>query len=769
MKKKMKAEIFFMLLFFSGLVFAQSASIEGQIRSAQGELPHVVVYASQLGKGTFSNENGYFRLNDLPRTKLELEFRLLGFKTQKIEVNTQTQDLIKLDIELQEDILGLDPVVVTASRTQTQQELSPVLVNILSRQTFERTQSLTLAEGLGFSAGLRVENNCQNCGFNQLRMNGMQGPYAQILLNSRPVFSALAGVYALEMIPSAMIERVEVVKGGGSTLFGGNAIAGTVNIITKEPSENSYELQVNQAYFGQKKSDRSLNFNAQTVNKNLNKGLSLYGYHRDRDPWDANGDGFSELTRLKNKTFGAEGFWNLSPRAKLKAGAFHIKEFRRGGNKLNLQPHQAEIAEQLDHNITSTNLSLERYSKNYKHKFSIYSCGQWIKRDSYYGGLSDSLYGHSNDFSAVLGLQHNFMPIKWLSLTYGSELQHNKVEDLTLGFGRSTQQTVQTLGNYAQIEIAAHPKVSFVAGLRADRVHVLGKYDLKLKNFEQNLQSWVWVSRFSTWYAPNDKLKIRASLAQGYRAPQAFNEDLHIEMVGGAVRFIAFSPELQMERSLSQTLSLDYRPNPKTALTMSAFHTVLQNPFILAEPFQDPSGVSILTKRNGSGATVKGINGEWNQVFAKKFSLLAGATLQTALYHNDEIIWSDQREKISTRKILKTPDFYGFVVLSQSLSRKVKLNHSGVFTGPMSVAQVVDFETERTIIKNTPCFFEFNTKISYTLFTKTKVKTEIFLGGQNLFDSRQRDFQVGANRDAGYVYGPMRGRTLFLGLKLSNL
>ena len=90
---------------------------------------------------------------------------------------------------------------------------------------------------LMFSPGLRVENDCNNCGFSQVRMNGLEGPYTQILINSRPIFSGLAGVYGLEHIPPSMIQRIEVVRGGGSALFGGNAIAGTINVITKDPDK----------------------------------------------------------------------------------------------------------------------------------------------------------------------------------------------------------------------------------------------------------------------------------------------------------------------------------------------------------------------------------------------------------------------------------------------------------------------------------------------------------------------------------------------------
>lgn len=91
--------------------------------------------------------------------------------------------------------------------------MAPTLVNVVDLKLFETTNSSTLSQGLNFQPGVRVETNCQNCGFQQVRINGLDGPYTQILIDSRPVFSALSGVYGLEQIPASMIERVEVMRG----------------------------------------------------------------------------------------------------------------------------------------------------------------------------------------------------------------------------------------------------------------------------------------------------------------------------------------------------------------------------------------------------------------------------------------------------------------------------------------------------------------------------------------------------------------------------
>ena len=147
-----------------------------------------------------------------------------------------------MNFEIEEDLISLEGVVVSANRNETTRRMAPTLVNVVSMKTFENTNSSCLAQGLNFQPGVRVENNCQNCGYQQVRINGLDGPYTQILIDSRPIFSALSGVYGLEQIPANMIDRVEVMRGGGSALFGSSAIAGTINIITKEPIRNSAQI-----------------------------------------------------------------------------------------------------------------------------------------------------------------------------------------------------------------------------------------------------------------------------------------------------------------------------------------------------------------------------------------------------------------------------------------------------------------------------------------------------------------------------------------------
>jgi len=200
----------------------------------------------------------------------------------------------------------------------------------------------------------------------------MEGAYSQILINSRSVFSALNSVYGLDQIPTSMIDRIEVVRSGGSALFGANAIAGTINIITKDPVENDWQIKSTNSIIDGQAWDNTIDFNTSYVDNDLKAGATFYGMHRNRQAYDANGDGFSEMTKLKNITFGTKAFYKPSEFNKITLDLSALNEFRRGGDNLDKAPHFTDVTEQLRTNTFIGGLTYDQYSKDYKHKLSIY-------------------------------------------------------------------------------------------------------------------------------------------------------------------------------------------------------------------------------------------------------------------------------------------------------------------------------------------------------------------------------------------------------------
>lgn len=778
-------------VFISHCLSAHGGSVSGVVSDANGPIHVATVGFTSLSAGAVTNDKGEFIIDHLDEGTYQLVARALGYSSKTIQIEITAGEELTLEILLEKDEISLDQIVVTGTGSEISLFEAPIIVSRINQKAFERTQSLTLAEGLSFSPGLRLENNCQNCGFTQLRMNGLDGAYSQILINSRPIFSALMGVYGLDLIPANMIDRVEVVRGGGSSIYGGNAIAGTVNIITKDPLDNSFQVGLNQALINGEASDRSLTINGSIVSDDLKMGLNLYGFDRSRDPWDANGDGYSEITLLENSTFGFDAFYKPSQNSRLDLNVFAISEYRRGGNKFELEPHQTDITEELDHQIVGGALSYELFFDNYRQKISLYTSAQTTDRNSYYGGggrvlaLGDTLtdqdvlainaYGTSDDLSAVGGVRYTLDINSRIDLFAGTEFQYNSVMDRMPGYGRTISQNVGVWGSFAQFEIKPVEKLSLLLGGRYDLVDINGEYNFGQEDFTNDRMLGVFVPRASLMYELSKDLKFRGSYAQGYRAPQAFDEDLHIETVGGAAVFTRLDPQLTSERSNSFTASLNYTTTTddyQSSFVVEGFLTDLIDPFITTNQMELPSGVAVVTKRNGSGARVAGVNLEANAAIQEKWLINAGLTIQSAQYDEEEVIWSPDEvtdanadSVVTTDQILRTPDLYGYLSLTYRPSQRWSLTYSGVYTGSMDIAHVIDPDTEYTVIERTPQFFESNFKAGYVLPLGEKTNLEFFAGVQNIFNAYQSDFDIGPDRDAGYIYGPNRPRTFFFGVK----
>jgi len=761
------------------------ANIVGHVVCRGKHIPFANVSLKGTTIGTSTDETGHFQLINLPEGEQIIVVTNIGYKTQERKITIQEHTTLEIKFKLEEDIMNLEEVVVSADRSEQKRTEAPVIVNTIGKQIFHSSQSLTLGEGLNFSPGLRLENNCQNCGFSQVRMNGMQGPYSQILINSRPIFSGLAGVYGLELIPSNMVEKVEVVRGGGSALFGSNAIAGTINIILKDPVINSYEGGATYALtgIGMKESggsaaDYSINFNTAVVSDDHKSGLSLYGYTRKREMFDANGDSFSELAPLDNITFGTRIFHRFSAKDKLTADFFAINEERNGGNMQDYPLHERDIAEALTHRMKVAGLTYEHYFRNYD-MLSIYVSGQFLNRDSYYGAAQSlSGYGNSRDRSYNIGLQYKAVFGK-SSLIWGVENTGGKLLDKKLGYPDLDNATVVhnvitdiphttntivadqssiTTGTFAQYELK-HYRFKAALGARFDHFKIS---DLARQS-EATKEGNVFSPRVSLMYKLMESLQARVSYSQGYRAPQIFDEDLHIETSGSRQVIHRNDPNLKQETSHSLMASLDFNRQigpVYTGLLIEAFYTRLLDAFAseIGEP--DEEGTVIYTRINSEGgATVQGINMEFKLRPVRDFFLTTGFTHQGSEF--------DEAQEFGETHFFRAPNTYGFLALDWDFSKGFCLSGTGNYTGKMLVPY---FGTENPEgeLRSSDSFFDMGLKLRYTV-RLNGASVEFSGGMKNILNSYQDDFDWGIDRDPAYVYGPLAPRTIFVGIRFGNL
>lgn len=160
------------------------ANLVGHVVSHGEHIPFATISIKGTTIGIMADDTGHFQLVNLPEGELTVIARSLGFKPQEKTITIKAGETIELNFELNQDLLGLEEVVVTGDRNATNRKKSSTIVTTLTSKMLANTQSITLSEGLNSIPGLRTENNCQNCGFTQVRMNGMEGPYSQILINS---------------------------------------------------------------------------------------------------------------------------------------------------------------------------------------------------------------------------------------------------------------------------------------------------------------------------------------------------------------------------------------------------------------------------------------------------------------------------------------------------------------------------------------------------------------------------------------------------------
>lgn len=748
------------------------ANVYGHVinKSSGEHLPFVTIQLKGTTIVTTTDHTGHYFLKNLPEGTFTVVVKMVGYKTQEKKVAIKHDATQELNFALASDDVDLDEVVVSANRNETQRRLAPNLVNVIGGKLFDITQSTCLAQGLNFQPGVRTEDNCQNCGFTQVRINGLDGHYSQILVDSRPVFSSLNGVYGLEQIPANMIDRVEVVRGGGSALFGASAIGGTINIITKEPIRNSASFgHTFMSQGGSNSFDNVTTGNVSLVTDDNKAGIYAYGQTRTRQGYDYDGDGYTELPELNNQTFGLNSYLRLSSYSKLSLQYHGIHEFRRGGNKLDQAPHEANIAEQAEHNIQGGGLTYNFYSPDEKNRLSAYFSFQTTARRSYYGGIgegtdedietAENAYGTTHNFTYVAGTQyvHSFDKLLFMpsDLTLGAEYSYDGIKDVILGYDRNFKQGVR-IGSFFFQNEWKNKQWSFLLGGRLDKHNLVDHV--------------IFSPRANLRFNPTENVNLRITYAGGFRAPQAFDEDLHVGVVGGERLVTVLAKNLKEERSNSFSVSADlYHKfgNVQTNLLIEGFYTDLNNVFALRQLDQpDAQGNTVQERYNAYGAKVLGLNIEGKAMFTRWFSLQAGLTLQQSHY-DEAIAWNDGVPEQKYKKMMRTPNTYGYFTASFTPVKRFTASVTGNYTGSMLVGHSAGSGVEEPVAVNTPKFMEVNMKLSYDFPIYKYLTLQVNGGIQNITNAYQKDFDKGWNRDSNYIYGPSLPRSYYVGVKIS--
>ena len=701
-----------------------------------------------------------------------------------------------------------DFVVTTGTRTERLLTEVPIKTELLGADQFQAAASFELGQAIELLNGARTEANCQNCGTAEIQLLGLPGNYNQILVDGLPLFTGIASVYGIDQIPTIFIDRMEVVKGGGSALYGPGAVAGVINLIPEEPFQTHSHIDTNfrsidgePTYISQ--------FASFFVSEDKSFKLSLYGLHSDQNEYDHNGDGFTELVERENHTIGTYLWWTPTDKTRLRLNYQYIGEERRGGDRLGVPNQFARISEFLD---TDYHWATVRWDQDINEDFSFNLSASMVQldRDSFYGGTGSELinptaplvdttaqtyngvsgvdgdpsgsdaakafalfgdapdgsgggsfnqFGELTSTSYYFDAQFNYYmgelgQTGTHNLVFGFQYEEEELEDINVRFDGTPVNTLQddtfsNFGIYLQDEWAVTERLELVPGIRIDNANTLNDDVLS--------------PRIAARYTATDELTLRGNISTGFLAPRVFSEDTHVNNLGGQPVDVVNADGLTEERSYTLSLGADFTPKAfkgKLTTAVQAYYTILEDSFFIEEPGDTPvieDGRIKVERTNTDGSTVFGIEWDFGYQLDEYWRIDAGLAYNQTRYEHDQEIF----DGLFTDRYNKTPDWSGLFQLNYRNEKLFNAFAALKWTGSMEVAN----NTTESLNDSTD-FFVVDLGLSKSFELCRGVELTVRIGVNNLFDEYQDDLETGADRDSTYVYGPRYPRNYTIGARI---
>lgn len=750
---------FYLILLFiiSIKSFGQDSSLRGLIVDSEGPVPFASISIEKTTLGTNSEENGTFHLQGIPPGQQVVVISVVGYKQWSRELSFAEGGNVDLGrVEIEVDVLGLEKVVVTGTMKRTFLKDSPIKVEVITGKYLMDNRSPTnLVESIAMVNGVEEVVECGVCGTNSLRINGLEGPYTSVLMDGTPMFGNLASVYGLNGIPSSVIDRIEIVKGPSSTLYGSEAVAGVINIITKEPQRQplfsaDVRTTTHREIYG------NLGLSQHVGNWTGFVGVD-YAYVNDFH--DEVVDGFGDVVGTDRVSVFTK--WSKAEKdgRPFFLAAKYLFEDRHNGvfDYLNDRAYKQIRG---SNSIYGESIFTNRFeffgtypmpfSPHLKLDFSFSHHDQ----DSYYGSahyLAQQRIGYVNLlWDKTLG-KNNFIA--------GTTFRHQFYDDSTIatqsnGKNKPDHQIIP--GVFAQNEWGPNESFSLLLGARLDQYAGHGP---------------IFAPRLNVKYKTSDWSTLRLNVGTGFRIVNLFTED-HAFVTGQ--REVELAEALSPERSWNVSLNFNQIHNlmgGQGTLDLDVFYTYFNNKII---PEYEVPGKIIYSNSDGH-AISRGLSFSFAQNFIFPLSFNLGITVQyvTQTERNEDGLF----EKTA---IEFAPRFSSNGTLNYRW-RKKGLMAAWTFnlTGPMYLPKVFDLDENGNPLSTArPTKSETWSRHTIQL-TKSfkKSKMEIYGGVENIFNYRQPISPlVGINDpkapvgfspyfDTVYAYAPLSGREFYLGVR----
>jgi len=760
---------------------------------------------SQTGTATTTDSSGRFQLRHRDPLKL-LIIRNVGYHTLRIDL--ENGDCRSLSVTLLPAVVELQGVKIETSNDLSRG--APLEVKTIDARRLEQVNATHLGEALPYSPGVQVENNCQTCGFTQVRLNGLAGPYTQILIDGQSIMGGLNAAYGLDHLPTALIDRIEVLRGGGSAAYAANAVGGVVNVVTRRAQERGWGALLQSSLIPKGGTGEHLwrvhsdwvakpkpTSGRDRINMRAVRATAFIN-HRLRSPYDYDGDGFSEVARLRGSSAGFLVEKYLSQVWSLRISSLAIEEERRGGSDWQVAAPQARLSEEILQRSLAAHLEATYRNKPNHREAHFYFSRQIAQRKAYYGGSGDSIlmpnagtggflgsmgawtawnapyiesYGRSTEQISQAGFRWNARLLPGWQLMAGSELNQKVLADALALVERSISQQLMTWSQFAQVDGYLHSSLRLQMGLRSDGVALSGAFrnDSSFTPVAFSGNPGIWRGSLR-WQPKDSRLSLSIVRSGGYRAPQVFTEDLHVELVGGTVRSIRWSPNLREERSVGYSLTSEYNLKGETSdivLTAEAFHTQLKSPLLLNELDTSSGGAFVWQKSNGPDARILGmLIGARATLGGGVWQWDASLSLQKGLYESPVRLGPGRDGDLWSRYMLRFPDWNGYITLRHTLGKGWWMQYNQLISGTMWTTRTDASTGGELKLVRSPAMGQHDLWVEKLWKLNVRVRMATELGCQNFLNNYQKDLSVGPGRDASYLYGPSMPRRISVRIRL---
>jgi outer membrane receptor for ferrienterochelin and colicins len=736
----------------------QEGMITGKVTNESGmPLEFVNIGIRKISLGAVTDESGSFTIKNIPKGEHMLTVSLLGYEAQQKRIELKGNDLsASYSFTLREAANALGEVVVSGTMNEVSRRESPVPVEVYAAGFFKANPAPSVFESLQNVNGVRPQVNCSVCNTGDIHINGLEGAYTMVLIDGMPIVSGLSTVYGLTAIPQALIERVEIVKGPASTLYGSEAVGGLINIITKKPaSAPLVTADVFSSDWGDVNTDLGMRYDL----SEKTQGLLGINYFNFQNPIDKNGDGFTDVT-LQNRisVFNKLNFERKSGKNFSVAGRYVYED--RWGGEMDWSPEYRGGDEVYGESIYTNRWEL----------FGLYQLPVDEQIDFQFstnGHNQNSVYGDTPyiaDQYIGFGQMTWKKPLDRHDLLLGMAYRYTYYDDntpATTADNESNEPSVTHLpGVFVQDEITFNDTHKLLLGLRYDFNTLHGSILSPRINYK--------------WTSKSKQEIIRLSVGNGYRVANVFTED-HAALTGA--REVIFTEELDPETSWNANLNLVKKIYTSSqvfiGLDASAFYTYFNNA-IFPDYETDPNKI-IYSNLNGS-AVSKGTSLNVEMSWANGLNIIAGGTLMdVSVTENGE----------TYRQIL-TERFSGVWNLGYTFpSIGWTIDYTGNLYGPMRLPLLGELDDRA---EYSPWYSLQNIQLTKSLGSKW----EFYGGVKNLlnfrppansiarsFDPFDRQVLFGEDGtviptpgnpnaltfDAAYVYASNQGRRAFLGLR----